>query len=89
MQLEPDDVPNIIMDLHFFGENYPNWKIPMRYLNILTRFLSNQLSGHPAVTDDVLSAPAFVAPFKPRTIIAPNSVAKKSTKKRKEADKEL
>lgn len=70
MKLEPNDIPNVILDLLFFCEDYPNCKIPMRYINILARVLSNMLTNHPAVVNDVLSVPIFVAPPKADTMFA-------------------
>lgn len=61
MKLEPSDVPTVILDLLFFCEDYPQYKIPMRYINILARVLSNMLNNHPAVVNDVLSVPVSVA----------------------------
>lgn len=61
MKLEPSDVPNVIVDLHLFCNEYPNWKIPMRYINILAGVLSEMLRHHPAVVNDVLNAPVSVA----------------------------
>ena len=65
MKLEPHDIHNVVMDLYFFFSENPNHKLPMRYLWLLAKIVASQLSGHPAVTDDVLADITIVGEKKP------------------------
>ncbi len=62
MILEPADVESIIVDLYLFCLENPRQKLPMRYISILSKILTAQLSEHPAVADDDMQHITAITP---------------------------
>lgn len=52
MVLEPHDIEQLIIDLYIYCRENPTYKLPMRYIWILSKILNSQMENYPSVTGE-------------------------------------